>query len=39
LGLSLCKEIVKAHGGEIGIRTHADNRVTIAITLPLGPTK
>ena len=39
LGLSLCKEIVKAHGGEIGIRTHADNRVTIAITLPLGPAK
>lgn len=35
LGLSLCKEIVKAHGGEIGIRTHPDNRVTIAISLPL----
>ena len=39
LGLSLCKEIVKAHGGEIGIRTHVDNRVTIAVTLPLGPAK
>jgi signal transduction histidine kinase len=39
LGLSLCKEIVKAHGGEIGIRTHADNRVTIAVTLPLGQAK
>ena len=39
LGLSLCKEIVKAHGGEIGIRTHADKRVTIAISLPLGLAK
>lgn len=39
LGLSLCKEIVLAHGGQIGIRTHADKRVTIDIELPRGPEK
>jgi signal transduction histidine kinase len=37
LGLSLCKEIVLAHGGQIGIRTSPDRTVTIFASLPWSP--
>ena len=36
LGLSLCREIVKAHGGTIQLRKAANPSVGFEITLPLG---
>jgi two-component system sensor histidine kinase VicK len=36
LGLSLCREIVKAHGGTIHLLKASDQSVGFEITLPLG---
>jgi len=37
LGLSLCKEIVKAHGGQLSLQTESDKRVTFVSTWPVAP--
>jgi signal transduction histidine kinase len=37
LGLSLCKEIVKAHGGQLSLQTGPDQRVTFVSTWPVAP--
>jgi signal transduction histidine kinase len=37
LGLSICYTIVKAHGGEIEVRSRLGEGTTVLITLPAGP--
>jgi len=36
LGLSLCREITKKHGGTIDVASSEDNGTTVTVTLPLG---
>jgi signal transduction histidine kinase len=36
LGLSLCREIVKAHGGTIHLLKASNQSVGFRVTLPLG---
>ena len=36
-GLAICKRIVEAHGGDITVKTSADEGTTFTITLPLNP--
>lgn len=36
LGLSICKDIVEAHGGSIGVNSNEDNGATFWIKLPIG---
>ncbi|MBI5116033.1 PAS domain S-box protein [Candidatus Poribacteria bacterium] len=37
LGVSICKKIVEAHGGEFNIKSKADAGTTVEITLPVSP--
>jgi signal transduction histidine kinase len=37
LGLSICYTIVKAHGGEIEVRSRPGEGTTVLVTLPAGP--
>jgi signal transduction histidine kinase len=37
LGLSICYTIVKAHGGEIEIRSRPGEGTTVLVSLPAGP--
>ena len=37
LGLSICKWIVEAHGGEISVESQVDNGSIFIVTLPLAP--
>ncbi len=37
LGLSICYTIVKAHGGEIEVRSRVGEGTTVLVTLPAGP--
>ena len=37
LGLSICYTIVKAHGGEIEVRSRLGEGTTVLVTLPAGP--
>jgi hypothetical protein len=36
LGLSLCREIVTAHGGTLRLKVEDDSWVTLECTLPCG---
>jgi signal transduction histidine kinase len=38
LGLFIVREIVRAHGGEIAVRSGADEGTTFTVTLPIAPT-
>jgi signal transduction histidine kinase len=35
LGLHICKEIIKAHGGEISVKNGLESGVDVQFTLPL----
>ena len=37
LGLSLCKSIIQAHGGEITIKSKLGSGTGVTVKLPLGP--